>query len=153
MGALSILLYTLFAPRGRTNLATGDNQADEGRAEPRNGARHAAPAVNGQAARAKAAARARATAGADGEAGASLKQPDVSTAAPVNGGRGSMASPVSTSAVTAITSSAPTASVAPNGAASMDDTNATRPIRLDPGTPLAEATPPMGLRLLRAPKT
>ena len=31
VGALSILLYTLFAPRGRTNLATGDNQADEGR--------------------------------------------------------------------------------------------------------------------------
>ena len=146
VGALSILLYTLFAPRGRTNLATGDNQADEGR-EPRNGARHAAPAVNGQAARAKAAARARATAGANGDGGASLKQPDVAAAEPVNGAS------VSTSAVTVITSNAPTASVAPNGAASMDDTNATRPIRLDPGTPLAEATPPMGLRLLRAPKT
>ncbi len=157
VGALSILLYTLFAPRGRTNLATGDNQADEGRAEPRHGARHAAPAVNGQAARAKAAARARATAGANGEAGASLKQPDVSSAAPVNGapvnGAPVNGAPVSTSAVTAIASSAPTASVAPNGAASMDDTNATRPIRIDPGTPLAEATPPMGLRLLRAPKT
>ncbi len=48
VGALSILLYTLFAPRGRTSPAGADNQAEQGRADgARNGARHAAPGLNG----------------------------------------------------------------------------------------------------------
>jgi len=53
VGGLSILLYTIFAPRGRTTFGTADNNGDEARGNGtvRNGARHAAPAAFGQVTR------------------------------------------------------------------------------------------------------
>jgi UDP-GlcNAc:undecaprenyl-phosphate/decaprenyl-phosphate GlcNAc-1-phosphate transferase len=53
VGALSILLYTLFAPRGRAIVSTNDNHVDGRRADGRRadgrrrGARHAVPGLDG----------------------------------------------------------------------------------------------------------
>ena len=92
VGGLSILLYTLFAPRGRTSLANGESHPDEGRSEvSRNGARHAAPAPNGQVvpngqvanAAASASGSARAPAGTNGLSRASVSQVTVPAVTPV----------------------------------------------------------------------
>jgi UDP-GlcNAc:undecaprenyl-phosphate GlcNAc-1-phosphate transferase len=192
VGGLSILLYTLFAPRGRTNMANADNHADEGRAEvARNGARHAATGLNGQAVRAKAAARARATAGPNGNGGPARGPADVTKTEAVSGAtisaaatgttavgvksvpavslrvspNASPANPITPSA-SASDPTAPSpiplgtvpattnpATIGPATGTPLNEGKGTRPPAREPGIPMAEATPPMGLRLLRGPET
>ncbi len=143
VGALSILLYTLFAPRGRTNVATTDDDADEARAgAARNGARHGAPGVNGQAVRARAAASARAARGANGVGGPLVGQaavPGVPDASEGNGG-------ISGDGETTV----PLVEVAPPTGPLTAGPLTTGPL---PAGPLAEVTPPTGGRYLPAPKT
>ncbi len=162
VGGLSILLYTLFAPRGRTSLANGESHPDEGRSDAlRNGARHAAPAPTGQVASATAAGSARATAGTNGLSRASVLPAAVpattpvrtapastgpATTAPVSptpiGTKPVSAKPVGTKPVSAEPVVATEVSE-PNGGGN-GDPDATMPLQL---------TTPTGQPFLRAPKT
>jgi UDP-GlcNAc:undecaprenyl-phosphate/decaprenyl-phosphate GlcNAc-1-phosphate transferase len=158
VGGLSILLYTLFAPRGRTTLAVADNQADQG---PPNGGRHAAPgsAAPGSAALGSAAL---------GSAGPGSAAPG--TAPPATPGTGDVTRVIPLP----LPATAPGGVGAPARGRSLGmgpqaGKQTTAPVRKpasvknvpganrpgdgdgEGGRPLAEVTPPTGMRFLRSP--
>jgi UDP-GlcNAc:undecaprenyl-phosphate GlcNAc-1-phosphate transferase len=177
VGGLSILLYTLFAPRGRTSLAGADNHTDPGRADGgRNGARHAASALNGDratGANAPVADQRGAGAGATTAKSAGEGAPAAGQAVTINASAGATTvemkipepkslgpstrqkSPNSQSASSQSTSSQSTSSKstspAPIGPKVPEPKGGANP-DVDIGRPLAEVTPPVGLRFLRAPE-
>ena len=142
VGALSILLYTLFAPRGRTSLASSDNQSDEGRADSsRNGGRHAATPLSGPTARSQAAARARATAGTNAASSTSSADNDIPTSVSLNVPSVTATSSSTSAASTASASTASASTASANTSSANTSSASASPVSASPVSAGAGATP------------